>query len=157
MAAAVGNLHHSDGAEARRRYVTAILVRIDPIAHTFEYVNAGHNPGFLVDASGNATLLESSGPPLGILPRIAYSSTMLELEPGAGMLLYTDGLVEVFQGDEEFGEERLLSEFRDTDRAGAGPVLDRLLALLSDFSQGAPQADDMTALAILRQGGTGKQ
>jgi serine phosphatase RsbU (regulator of sigma subunit) len=152
LAARMNNLHHSDGIEARRRYVTAILVRLDSVANTFEFVNAGHNPGFLVADGGCSALLESSGPPLGMLPGMTYTAAQHFIPAGGRVLLYTDGLIEVFRGDEEFGEERLLDGFRQAPATPAGNILDALWAQLNDFADSESQSDDMTALAIIRDG-----
>ena len=65
------------------------------------------------------------------------------------MLFYTDGLTEVFQGDEEFGPERLLNEFSTCPAQKADGILDALWTTLNEFSDG-PQGDDMTALALCR-------
>jgi serine phosphatase RsbU (regulator of sigma subunit) len=59
-------------------------------------------------------------------------------------------LTEVFRGDEEFGPERLLQEFSKCPAAKADGILDAMWKALADFSQGGPQGDDMTALALCR-------
>ena len=68
MAARMNTLHWQEGLEARRRYVTAILLCLDPQTHTVEMVNAGHNPAFFVTDSGAPVKIRASGPPLGMLP-----------------------------------------------------------------------------------------
>jgi len=68
--------------------------------------------------------------------------------PGSRVLLYTDGLTEVFCDDEEFGCDRLSDSFRDAPRASAPAILDTLWETLRSFSSNAPQTDDMTAIAI---------
>ena len=63
------NRHHwTEGEEARRRYVTAIFLRLYPEAREIEVVNAGHNPGFLVEPNAPAHLFAATGTPLGLLP-----------------------------------------------------------------------------------------
>jgi serine phosphatase RsbU (regulator of sigma subunit) len=153
LAARMNDLHYAEGVEARRRYVTAILLRLDAESHTIECVNAGHNPGFLVDAAGGSVLIESSGPPLGMLPARRYETELRELRPGARLLFYTDGLIEVFRGEEEFGEERLLAGFRDCAERTSGATLDRVWQQLGEFADTTAQSDDMTALALFRHGG----
>ena len=65
-------------------------------------------------------------------------------------MFYTDGLTEVFRGDEEFGPERLLDEFSKCPSQKADGILDALWAAIEEFSAGGPQGDDMTALALCR-------
>src|SRR5580700_7439552 len=68
------NQHHwAEGDEARRRYVTAIFLRLHPQAGGMEVVNARHNPGFLVGPDGAAHEFNAAGTPLGLIPGIQYS------------------------------------------------------------------------------------
>jgi serine phosphatase RsbU (regulator of sigma subunit) len=147
------NQHHwTEGEEARRRYVTAIFLRLHPESGEFEVVNAGHNPGFLVEAGGSdCQQFESTGTPLGLLPGMRYSSEKCVFAPGARLLFYTDGLTETFRGDEEFGPERLLEVFSTCRSNNADDILGALWTAINDFSQGGPQGDDMTALALCRE------
>ena len=148
------NQHHwSEGEEARRRYVTAIFLRLHPEAGEIEVVNAGHNPGFLIQPGKEPRQFEAAGTPLGLLPGMEYRSEHSSFELGSRLLFYTDGLTEVFQGDEEFGPERLLYEFSKCPSRKADGILDALWTALADFSQGGPQGDDMTALALCRTAG----
>ncbi len=140
----------SEGEEARRRYVTAIFLRLHPAAGEIEVVNAGHNPGFLVEPGGAACQFHAAGTPLGLLPGMRYSSERHAFAPGTRLLFYTDGLTEVFRGDEEFGPERLLNEFSTCPAQNANGMLDALWAAIQAFAEGGPQADDMTALALYR-------
>lgn len=147
MAARLNTLHWQEGVEARRRYVTAILLCLDPRTHTIEVVNAGHNPAFLAQGAETPRKVEASGPPLGMLPGRQYESETLELGAGHQLLLYTDGLTEVFQGDDEFGEERLMALL---DEAPQADFLDTVWSVLARFSGNARQTDDMTALYLYR-------
>ena len=145
------NEHHwREGEEARRRYVTAIFLRLHPQLGKIEVVNAGHNPGFLVSADGTARQFEAAGTPLGLLPGMRYSSEEAVFTPGTRLLFYTDGLTEVFRGEEEFGPERLMDEFSKCPAERADVILDALWATIDDFADGGPQSDDMTALALCR-------
>ena len=147
------NQHHwAEGEEARRRYVTAIFLRLHPEAGEVEVVNAGHNPGFLVAPGGASYQFDAAGTPLGLLPGMQYASEKRSFDPGARLLFYTDGLTEVFKGDEEFGPERLLNEFSKCPPEKADDILDALWTTLDKFSSGGPQSDDMTALALCRWG-----
>jgi len=150
LAERINDLHHGEGPESQRRYVTAIIMRLDARLHEAEVVNAGHNPGFLVQDDGCHSLLEASGPPLGMFPSMRYSVERYSLTPNTKLLFYTDGLTEVFQGDEEFGMARLLSGFVQSTERECGALLDCLWRQLSDFAGSSEQSDDMTALALLR-------
>jgi phosphoserine phosphatase RsbU/P len=150
LAANMNQQHYGEGQEARRRYVTAIFLKLDPRSHTVEVVNAGHNAGFLISGEQTVHEIEASGTPIGLVPMMQYTSEILPFPPGARLLFYTDGLTEVFQGDDEFGPERLLATFRGCKSQDCTAILKVLWQQLSEFSRGEPQQDDMTALALVR-------
>ena len=150
LAANMNQHHYGEGPEARRRYVTAIFLKLDPQTHTIEVVNAGHNPGFLISEDKTVHEIKASGTPIGLVPIMEYSSETLAFPPGARLLFYTDGLTEVFHGDDEYGPERLLATFRECKSQDCTAILKILWQQLSEFSRGEPQQDDMTALALVR-------
>ncbi len=153
IAARLNTLHWQEGMEARRRYVTAILMCLDPKTHRLEVVNAGHNPAFLRTCAGReAVKVNASGLPLGMMPGRTYESEIFDMGEGSEMLLYTDGLTEVFQGDDEFGEDRLMALL------GARPApefLEHVWQTLAQFAGNAHQTDDMTALYLCRAANQG--
>ena len=151
LAARMNQHQWAEGEEARRRYVTAIFFRLHPERGELEVVNAGHNPGFLVRPGGKSMLFESTGTPLGLLPGMTYSSQKCDFPAGDRVLFYTDGLTEVFRGEEEFGQERLLNVFCMCPAIKADDILGALWTAIHEFSQGGPQGDDMTALALCRE------
>jgi serine phosphatase RsbU (regulator of sigma subunit) len=151
LAGGLSDLHYGEGPEARLRYVTAIIMRLDTRRHQVEVVNAGHNPGFLVQEDRYPVLLEASGPPLGMLPNVRYTVEHHPLPPNSKLLLYTDGLTEVFRAGEEFGMERLLAGLVQSTEPDCGALLDCLWRQLAEFGDDTEQSDDMTALALLRR------
>lgn len=150
LAARLNEQHHAEGVEAQRRYVTAIFLRLEPATHMLEVVNAGHNPGFLVTGD-NVQQMKASGTPIGLVPGMQYTSQSYAFPSGSRLLFYTDGLTEVFKGDDEFGTERLMSSFSRCNLTESAAILDSLWLELHDFCGGAHQEDDMTALALLRE------
>ena len=146
------NQHHWDeGEETRRKYVTALLMKLDCKAGVLQFVNAGHNPGFLLPPDGGTPLqLNSSGVPLGMLPGMKYEAEEFAFPEGSRLLVYTDGLTEVFMGEEEYGEERLLESFRGYAGTNGDATLAHLWNRIGEFSGNQPQNDDMTALAVSR-------
>ncbi|HEY3628045.1 MAG TPA: SpoIIE family protein phosphatase [Terracidiphilus sp.] len=145
------NQHHwHEGEEARRRYVTAIFMRLYPHSGELEVVNAGHNPGIVIHPDGSACLFEAAGTPLGLLPGMHYTSERCPFPAGSRLLFYTDGLTEAFRGDEEFGAERLMVNFSQCLSTQADVILDALWTAIGEFVEGGPQGDDMTALVLCR-------
>ena len=151
LATRINQHHWAEGEEQRRRYVTAIFMRLHPESGEIEVVNAGHNPGFLVAPGAEPYEFQAAGTPLGMLPGMEYSSEKREFPAGGRLLFYTDGLTEVFRGDEEFGPERLLNEFSTCPSRKADVILDALWTAIKAFDEGGPQCDDMTALAMCRE------
>jgi serine phosphatase RsbU (regulator of sigma subunit) len=150
LATRINQHHWAEGEEARRRYVTAIFLRLYPETGEIEVVNAGHNPGFLVEPGAAPYEFNATGTPLGLVPGMVYQSERHSFSPGARLLFYTDGLTEVFKGDEEFGPERLMNEFSTCPAQKADGILDALWTAIEAFSEGGPQGDDMTALTLCR-------
>ena len=150
LAARMNQHHWLEGEEARRRYVTAIFLRLYPEKGELEIVNAGHNPGFVIHPDGSQYQLESSGTPLGLLPGMHYEIQRCTFPPGSRLLFYTDGLTESFRGDEEFGPERLMDHFSRCQSREADGILDALWTAIEAFMEGGPQGDDMTALVLCR-------
>jgi serine phosphatase RsbU (regulator of sigma subunit) len=149
----VGQQHWEEGTEARRRYVTAVFLRLNKEDATVEIVNAGHNPALLIGPEGAPQLIEASGTPLGMLPYMTYRGDVLPFSAGSRILLYTDGLTEVFCGEDEFGCERLTEAFGAEASTDAALILESLWKTLGLYSNNAPQTDDMTALAICHLSG----
>ena len=95
--------------------------------------------------------LGTGGPPLGILPAANFRQSEMELEPGDLLVIYTDGLSEaVNPEDEEFGIERLESVTRDCRERPLGALREAIEEALDDFAAGVPFADDRTLLLVRR-------
>ena len=96
------------------RFVTFFLCLIETASGELTYCNAGHDPPFLVKVSGEARQLEGGGPVLGILPGITYEQQTLKMEPGDTIVIYSDGVTEAANlQEDEFGREKLLNIVQD--------------------------------------------
>jgi len=114
------------------------------------YLNAGHNPSFLVRAD-RVEKLGASSVPLGMLPATVYEESALEIEPGEMMLAYTDGLTEAENVlGQEFGMSRLeemLPDLRGLDPESVGR---RILEEVDRFLGDARTTDDLSLVVIRR-------
>jgi serine phosphatase RsbU (regulator of sigma subunit)/anti-sigma regulatory factor (Ser/Thr protein kinase) len=124
---------------------TMVYGVLDAETGEFRFVSAGHPPPLLVTATGHARFLESrNGPPVGSLPTARYSEGSTLIEPGATLLLYTDGLVEDRATPLEEGLRRL------REAAQEGPA--ELEAFCSHVMRRAlgktPCDDDVALLAV---------
>ena len=96
-------------------------------------------------------MIEASGTPIGMLPQVGYTSETHDLKEGARLLVYTDGLTEVFRGEDEFGLERLIQTFYSCREREGNAVLGHIWQTLEEFSTEREQRDDMTAFVLIRQ------
>src|SRR5205814_756566 len=85
-------------------FVTVFFGVLDPQTGILSYVNAGHNPPYLFrrHRGRRAKKLRRTGPPLGILEDAHWTRRTVKIDCGETLVLYTDGLTEAMNGDEEF-------------------------------------------------------
>ena len=134
------------------KFITVFYGELDIERHSFEYVNAGHNPPLLVDATG-CRGLDACGPVLGLLPGIVYTSRVVTLAADALLCLYTDGVTEATDpGDGEFGRERLESFLAASRSAGVDDLQRRIEERLQEFTAGGRASDDTTVVFLRRTG-----
>ncbi len=116
------------------------------------YCNAGHNPPMLVSRDGATSFLEEGGLLMGVMDNAIYSSGTTNLYSGDVLVLYTDGITETMNSnDEEFdvaGLQNVIMEFRDLS---AQQIINRILKAVEIHGQGTVQADDRTLVVIKRR------
>ena len=144
-------LFRSSGGE---KFITAFLAIYDRRTRQMQFVNAGHNNGLLLPPTGPALLLRDGTVMLGIMPELPKMEVgEVTVPPQSLLFLYTDGLTEVFDAEQnEFGEERVIDFINQYQLAHPGEPLARLHdALLLEIQQfSADQnrfADDVTVLS----------
>jgi sigma-B regulation protein RsbU (phosphoserine phosphatase) len=138
---------HTDG----RRFVTAFLALLDPRTGVLTYTNAGHNPALFIQAYGTVRNLEAQGLPLAMLPGNPYAEATLDLAAGDLLVVYTDGITEAADPqDEEFGLEALTALLVARRKDSLEALDAALLRELDRFTQGAPYLDDRTLLMLRR-------
>ncbi|MDD3070268.1 MAG: SpoIIE family protein phosphatase [Methanoculleus horonobensis] len=132
-------------------FVTLFYAVADPGKKTLTYVNAGHNPPLLFrPGSGRPTGLKGTGIILGVMPEAEYGEETIHLVSGDLVLLYTDGVTEAINPDEEqFGEERLIETVSASLDLPPAEIVERVRDAVMAFSGDEPQFDDLT-LMILR-------
>ena len=115
------------------------------------YFNAGHTPGLLHDESGTNELA-ATGLPLGLFSHSTCDAATVGLGPGAALLLVSRGIVEAKCGGEEFGLEPVKNKLQASDRANAKDLCLAVLNQVQEFTCKPPTHDDVTALALVRDG-----
>jgi len=130
-------------------FVTAFACVLDYRTGMLRYVNAGHNPPLLLHGSAWEWMKEKSGMPLGLFDGIPYTAHERQLDEHDMLYLYTDGVTEAMNVEDElFGEERLESLLRGFTALNPRSVCIGVRRALGDFTQGAEQSDDITMLAL---------
>lgn len=128
------------------KYATLFLSRYDAESRRLWYCNAGHLPPILLDASGTH-MLEPTGMVVGLLPDATYEAKYVELPPGALLAIFTDGVTEaVNKEDEEFGEERLLETLEETRLRSPEAVYRSVVERIRSWQGELPQHDDITLI-----------
>ena len=141
-------LHHSSVSQ----FITFFHAEIDTRAKTLRYCNAGHNPPMLLAGDGPVEKLHPVTPPLGIAD-VSFETESVSFEPGARLVMYTDGVTEAANaGGELYEEQRLESLLTEHRRQDAGALKDTVMAAVFGFSAGSRQCDDVT-LAVVEHTG----
>ncbi len=140
-------------ADARSEmFVTVFHGILDPQQHHFTYVNAGHNPPFLYRAAERElTTVKGHGIALGVLPNITLEEHELDLHPGDVLLMYTDGVTDAINAqEEEFGAERLADLVAANATRSASALIDAIQRALTEFAGEGAHFDDVTMIALKR-------
>ncbi|HJT86626.1 MAG TPA: SpoIIE family protein phosphatase [Bryobacteraceae bacterium] len=135
------------------RFITFFIALFNPATGEFTFANAGHNPPILVRASGESQMIEGGGPVMGILPVAPYSEQRASLGPGDVLVIYSDGVTEATNtAEEEYGEERFIETLKQHRGDSASAIVSAITSSVSQFTSGAPQADDITLMVAKRTG-----
>jgi sigma-B regulation protein RsbU (phosphoserine phosphatase) len=136
-------------------YLTLFIAVLDPATHELEYVNAGQDAPAILEPGGRVVRLESTSPPVALLPVGTFESARAEMPPGSLLGVWSDGITEAHPpGEQEpvfFGE---VSPFTDMLATHAGTSLAALTDLVFErvdaFLGGAKAPDDRTLLLLRR-------
>jgi predicted permease len=141
------------------KYATFFYARVDGDRRQLRYVNAGHNPPYLVrmrrpgadesDADPPMEELTIGGAVVGMLPGMSYEEATVDLCQGDVLLAYTDGVTEAHDPDNvEFGEDRLKALLRGVAHLSAEEIRARIEQELKDWIKDAEQYDDLTFVVM---------
>ncbi len=133
------------------RYITMILVSLDPASRMVQWANAGHPAGLVVGADGACRMrLKRSGPPLGARDETEYSiGTEFPLESGDILVLLTDGFEEALSVDDEFfGVERICELVHANRDRSSTEILTALRNAVTTFEGTGGQSDDLTGILV---------
>ena len=114
------------------------------------FCNGGHNPPGRIRAGGETDLLPLTGGPfVGAIPGLSFETGTMTLSPGDTLFVYTDGVTEATDPDAAlFGDDRMLDSLKTNGRESLDHLVKSMLDGIDGFVRGAPQADDITMLAL---------
>ena len=149
---------------AGERFATLFWGVFDPATSTLRYVNAGHaapllirsrqnlagdEPVLLEEAQTQIIRLDEGGPVLGLLPAARYSAGTIKIEPADLLSLYSDGISEATnQNEEEFGEDRIQRLFSEDIAARPADLCQRVMNQVTAFASREFPGDDRTLLVV---------
>ncbi len=135
--------------------VTLFLGLLDPHTHRLEYVSAGHDPVLVIPAAGEALQLAATGLPAGMIRGMTYEVASVDLAPGTLVAIYSDGIREAMQDEEDvetmFGLERMEAGLRSRAAGSLAEMADGLLGELNDHVGRTTHDDDVSLLLVRRR------
>jgi sigma-B regulation protein RsbU (phosphoserine phosphatase) len=133
------------------RFVTLFLGILDYSKHIIKYCNAGHNYPLLFRKSGGTISLDTGDLVLGAIEKYSYNEGQTEMEPGDTLLLYSDGITEAFdENDEQYGEEKLKKTVEKNINESARELSGRIVSSVREHTGTRKQSDDITLMIIKR-------
>jgi serine phosphatase RsbU (regulator of sigma subunit) len=133
------------------KFLTLFYGEIDPESGVLTYSNGGHNSPILFRTSGEVERLDRGGLPIGMMQGVPYQEASVHFDPGDVLLIYSDGITEsVNAQDEEFGEQRLIDVLKQNRSRSSSGIRDRIDEALSRFVGSMAPVDDMTLMIIKR-------
>jgi sigma-B regulation protein RsbU (phosphoserine phosphatase) len=132
------------------KYITFFYGQLDKKTLSMDYVNAGHNPPYVLHKDGTIDELITGGIILGMMPDMPYEIGSYQLKKGDMLMLFTDGVTETMTLDDEEYEERRVIDFLKKTGLTKDPenINNDLIVDLEKFAAGAPQNDDITILTL---------
>ena len=130
-------------------YLTLFLAVLDPQSLKLRYINAGHNPQFLLHSDGSVEQMQATGRPIGLLQGSSFEEKNILLKNEDSLFFYTDGLIEaVNEAGEEFGMERLEALLVEERTGGLEGMLANIESAANRYRNGIEANDDATMMLL---------
>ncbi|CAB1066002.1 Serine phosphatase RsbU, regulator of sigma subunit [Olavius sp. associated proteobacterium Delta 1] len=132
-------------------FATLFFGVINPLNGVLAYINGGHEPLIIVDASSRIKKrLDPTGPAVGMMVDIKFEIRQVQIEPGDILIGYTDGVIEAQAPNGDFFTRKRLLSIIEQTTSSASDLVDRIKTSVSTHVHNAPPSDDITMLAIKR-------
>jgi sigma-B regulation protein RsbU (phosphoserine phosphatase) len=139
---------HEHGKEGM--FVTLFFGVINPDTSLLAYINAGHEPLFIVNSAGVKQRLKPTGPAVGITPDMKFEIQQVEIQPGDMLIGYTDGVTEALSPKGEFFTKKQLLSVLEQPADSGFDLVERIKAKVFNHIQNVAPSDDITMLAVQR-------
>jgi serine phosphatase RsbU (regulator of sigma subunit) len=136
------------------RFITCVIVVLDPRTHEITVANAGHLPPYLRSARGKIKALaeEISGMPLGVAPNQQFGEAKVAVKPEETLVLYTDGITEAMNPKNELYGGKRLRKYLASGGTGTEELVKGIVSDVEKFAQERSQKDDMCVVCVRRSG-----
>lgn len=132
-------------------FITAFCVWISPDAETIHHAGAGHPAAIVRKSNGMISALQSRGLPIGVLKDAIYETRRMDFEKKSALVLFSDGITETRDRlGNFFGDEGILSVLASMPDFSAEALVKDIVRAVDSFSANAPQVDDRSILAVIR-------
>jgi len=132
-------------------FVTLFLGILDPKTGHLLYINCGHDPVYVIDANGIKEKIVASGPAVGMIPHAMFEYKEIQLQPGEIVFSFTDGVTDARSVDEKRFTRKHLISLLSEPVTTVFALMQRIGTELFAHIGMAPQADDITMLALQRK------
>jgi serine phosphatase RsbU (regulator of sigma subunit) len=134
------------------KFITFFIAVLDSKTGELDIVNAGHNPILLLRKNGNLEKIDAGGVGLGMLDLgMPFSGQNSILQSGDKLFLYTDGIPEAMnENEEEYSDEKMFNFFQNHAENSAKNFIDDLVNDVKEYTGAALQSDDITAIILKR-------
>ncbi len=132
-------------------FVTAVYGVLDAKNHILTFSNCGHNLPVLLRSSGEVEYLREGGPVFGVTTAAEYEERPIYIGKGDIVVLYTDGVVEVFDdNDQEFGLDRLIAIIKENSDKTSAEIENAVYKAVNSFASAKHFFDDFTMIVLKR-------
>ena len=139
---------HEHGKEGM--FATLFFGVIIPDTGLLAYINAGHEPLFIVNSAGVKQRLKPTGPAVGITSDMQFEIQEVQIQPGDMLIGFTDGVTEALSPNGEFFTKKQLLPILEQPAASGADLVERIKTKVFNHIQDAAPSDDITMLAVQR-------
>ncbi|MEJ2615991.1 MAG: PP2C family protein-serine/threonine phosphatase [Ignavibacteriaceae bacterium] len=137
---------------APNKFATLFYGILNNVTHEITYCNAGHNEPFLFSKENKLTKLSTGGLVAGIVPSYPFEEAAFSMLPGELLILFSDGITEAMNNnEEEFGDDRLMEVIVNHRTESPEKLIEIIFKYVKKFCDNTAQMDDMTIVIIKRK------